>query len=217
MELKRGDRVIHPVWGKGVVKKRLAYRAARVAFDSSPSLPKTLKLCEIEPDFRVEASEKRVEDGEVVLPRPRSAVKPVNGALSVSVRPAPSIGLEDDQAWQILEALRLGVVPARGIRAYTVARERELAGLGAMLDDGRGCKVLWGDYGSGKTHLLEAVEYLALERGFATARVTLDPRENALHHPLSAGEAPLTRRIGLVLRRLLNSAILRQLRCSLGG
>ncbi|HED64704.1 MAG TPA: hypothetical protein ENJ09_04015 [Planctomycetes bacterium] len=44
--------------------------------------------------------------------------------------------------------------------------------------------MLWGDYGSGKTHMLEATEQLALERGFAVARLTLDPSEQALHHPL---------------------------------
>jgi len=75
-------------------------------------------------------------------------------------------------------------VPARGVRDYTVAREPELGNISALLKEGSGCRVLWGDYGTGKTHLLEATEQLALEQGFAAARVTLDPRENALHHPL---------------------------------
>jgi len=50
--------------------------------------------------------------------------------------------------------------------------------------EGRGCRVLWGDYGAGKTHILEASEQLALERGYAVARVTLDPTEHGLQHPL---------------------------------
>ncbi|MAE71136.1 MAG: hypothetical protein CME06_11805 [Gemmatimonadetes bacterium] len=184
MKLKRGDRVIHAVWGRGVVKQRLAYQAARVAFDSSPSLPKTLKLREIEFDFSAESARKRAEDDGVVLSRPPSGANGVNGALPAPAPPPSPSGPETGHAWQTLEALRLGVVPARGIREYTVAREPELASLSAMLNEERGCRVLWGDYGSGKTHLLEAAEQLALERGFATARITLDPRENALHYPL---------------------------------
>lgn len=92
--------------------------------------------------------------------------------------------LEPADAWQTLEALRLGVVPARGVREYTVAREDELASIGELLERARGCRVIWGDYGTGKTHLLDAAQQLALEQGFATARLTLDPREQALHHPL---------------------------------
>jgi len=87
-------------------------------------------------------------------------------------------------AWQTIEALRLGVVPSRGVQAYTVARNDELNNIRALLNDDHGCRVLWGEYGAGKTHLLEAAEQLALEQGMATARITLDPRENALHHPL---------------------------------
>ncbi len=190
--LKRGDRVIHAVWGTGVVKKKLAYRAVRVAFDEAPSLTRTVKLSEIDFDFGAQAVRQREEARKAVLVRPRGAAKRVNGVLPAPAPPlvpAPGplgrVGSEvGDCAWQTLEALRLGVVPAQGVEDYTVARDRELGNLGGMLDDRGGCRVLWGDYGSGKTHLLEAAEQLALERGFATARVTLDPRENALHQPL---------------------------------
>lgn len=98
--------------------------------------------------------------------------------------PLPTTVLEPADAWQTLEALRLGVVPARGVREYTVAREKELASVQELLDQRHGCRVIWGDYGTGKTHLLDAAQQLALEQGFATARLTLDPREQALHHPL---------------------------------
>ena len=84
-------------------------------------------------------------------------------------------------------------MPARGVRDYTVAREPELADIALLLEEGGGCRVLWGDYGAGKTHLLEAAEQLALEQGFATARVTLDPREN---RPASSA-APLPAYRGL--------------------
>jgi hypothetical protein len=84
---------------------------------------------------------------------------------------------------QTLEALRLGVVPARYVRDYTVGRDAELASFDALLDAGRGLRALWGDYGHGKTHQLEVLERVAQEKSFVTARVTLDPREVPPTHP----------------------------------
>jgi hypothetical protein len=121
--------------------------------------------------------------------RGRARTRPPVRAVASSAAPAavaPPVldPIDRDEAWQTLEALRLGVVPARGVREYTVARDRELAAVDEMLHDGHGCRVVWGDYGAGKTHLLEAAEQLALERGYAVARVTLDPTEHGLQHPL---------------------------------
>jgi len=161
--LDKGDRVRHPTFGTGVVRRKLVLQSVVVQFDGTPHLARTLRLSELEPTEAVNG--RNAEHG----PAPRTEYRP---------------RLERDEAWQTLEALRLGVVPARGVRDYTVAREEELANVAALLAEGAGCRVLWGDYGAGKTHLLDAAEQLALEQGFATARITLDPRENALHHPL---------------------------------
>lgn len=95
---------------------------------------------------------------------------------------ASTLGCFD--AWQVLEALRMGVVPSRGVHEYTVARAHELGHLQRLLDAGRGCRVIWGDYGAGKTHMLDATEQLALESNYVTARLTLDPQRNALSQPL---------------------------------
>ncbi|MGE3164630.1 MAG: BREX system ATP-binding domain-containing protein [Planctomycetota bacterium] len=103
-----------------------------------------------------------------------------------------SIDLPQPDAWQVVEALRLGVVPSRGVHAYAVARSRELADLERLFAARRGCRVLWGDYGTGKSHLLDVAEQLALDRGFVTARLTLDPRHNALSHPLRLYRAIMT-------------------------
>ncbi len=170
MILNPGDRVCHPTFGTGVVQKKLVLQAVRVLFDSAPHLPRRLKLSELE-------LSNGVGNTQVQAPTPVSARPP-------TTLPDFQPRLDQEQAWQTLEALRLGVVPAHGVRDYTVAREQELANIGAVLEDGAGCRVIWGDYGAGKTHLLDTAEQLALEQGFATARITLDPRENALHHPL---------------------------------
>lgn len=173
MLLQRGDRVRHPEWGAGVVQRTLALQGVRVVFDDSPHLPRRLKLSELEfhEDVVLE------QPAEIPIPAPVPAPR-------IPSRPTIATRLEQGDAWQTLEALRLGVVPARGIRDYTVARGPELSDISALLREGSGCRVLWGDYGAGKTHMLEAAEQLALEQGFAVSRITLDPTENALHHPL---------------------------------
>ncbi|MFU8804338.1 MAG: BREX system ATP-binding domain-containing protein [Bradymonadaceae bacterium] len=86
-----------------------------------------------------------------------------------------------------LEAMRLGVVPAHDLDAYTVGREAELRAVDSDLDEvdahGGAARVFLADYGVGKTHLLELVQEAALKRNFLTARVVLDAREMAPSHP----------------------------------
>ncbi len=171
MPLQRGKRVRHPVFGDGSIVANLILGRTRVAFDGGGGLPRTVGRDELEP-----------LDG---APRPRGSVaRSALAAPAPSAPPAPGpVSLDHAAAWQTLEALRLGVVPARGVRDYTVARRAELESLHALLRAGRGCRVVWGDYGAGKSHLLDAAQQLALEQGFAVVRLTLDPREHALHHP----------------------------------
>jgi hypothetical protein len=101
--------------------------------------------------------------------------------------PALSPGYATDLATLTLEAMRLGVVPATEIAAYTVGRQRELALIDADLAeaDARGGSVraFLGDYGTGKTHLLELGLQRALARNFLAAHVTLDALETSPSHP----------------------------------
>ena len=85
---------------------------------------------------------------------------------------------------QALEALRLGVVPTTGLAALTVARDKELERLRGLLEAPRGMLLFSGSYGSGKTHLMEMAEGMALERNLMVARATFDPVEVPPSHPL---------------------------------
>jgi len=86
-----------------------------------------------------------------------------------------------------LEAMRLGVVPSASLDAYTVGRSQEIDLLEADLDRvgdlGGATRVFLGDYGTGKTHLLELAQDLALQRNFLTCQATLDALEAAPSHP----------------------------------
>ncbi|MFQ5654618.1 MAG: BREX system ATP-binding domain-containing protein, partial [Planctomycetota bacterium] len=84
---------------------------------------------------------------------------------------------------QGLEALRTGVVPAFHVQDYTVGRDRELADFRDLLAARRGLRLIWGDYGAGKTHLLDVLERIAREEHFLSARAILNPRDVPPSHP----------------------------------
>ncbi len=183
-DFARGARVAHAQLGSGTFVGKLPDGKARVRFDFARDLPLSVPRDQLAPLDSEQAASKA--PAAAAAPPPSA---PALGRLKLSAAPlvlrelAP-LRLESADAWQTLEALRLGVVPARGVEAYTVGRPAELKSLGQLLDARRGSRIVWGDYGAGKTHLIEIAEQLALERGFAVARVTLDPRQHALQHPL---------------------------------
>ena len=87
---------------------------------------------------------------------------------------------------QTLEALRLGVVSRVGVEDLTVARDAELALVKQDLAETPtqgAARVFLGDYGTGKTHLLELIEQLALSQNFLVSRVVLDEEEVPPSHP----------------------------------
>ena len=87
---------------------------------------------------------------------------------------------------QTLEALRLGVVPRQEPEQLTVARETELELIAQDLretPEQGATRVFLGDYGTGKTHLLELLEHQALAQGFLVSRVVLDEEELPPSHP----------------------------------
>ncbi len=149
----------HPLHGHGqIVELRRSGRMAVVDFDDLP-LPTLVPIRELE-DFS---------------PRPDNEPEP-------TPHPAPKA-----HATRPLESMRLGVVPAADVATFTVARDREIASFDDTLDTvdagGAGLQLLLGDYGTGKTHLLQLFSHRARRKGFLTARVTLDARECRPSHP----------------------------------
>ncbi|MBI2373811.1 MAG: DUF2791 family P-loop domain-containing protein [Deltaproteobacteria bacterium] len=175
-----GTRVQHVAEGPGEILELRSGGRARVRFDRRPTLTRTVELSALLP----------------CVPSSSPAKPRVGRPRSKKRHPA-----EVYDCRQTVEALRLGVVPSTHAQAYTVGRERELASLRAMLDEAAstgsgqasGLRLLWGDYGAGKTHLLEVLEQLALERGFITARTILDADEIPPSHPRRLYRALVTR------------------------
>jgi ATP-dependent helicase Lhr and Lhr-like helicase len=100
----------------------------------------------------------------------------------------------DFQSRRIIENLRMGIVPSddgTGIfklyfESFTVGRSSELATIkNRLLNGGGGSIYISGAYGTGKTHLLHCISYMALQNGYAVAFVEMDHEETSFSKPKS--------------------------------
>ncbi|NLM28991.1 MAG: DUF2791 family P-loop domain-containing protein [Methanomicrobiales archaeon] len=87
------------------------------------------------------------------------------------------------EARVIIEALRQGGVPREKIERFTAGRDGELEKIREWLGSEDGCLRIDGDYGVGKSHLLELIASHALHDGWAVARIEIDPNETPFHKP----------------------------------
>ncbi|MGA2528894.1 MAG: BREX system ATP-binding protein BrxD [Acidimicrobiales bacterium] len=87
---------------------------------------------------------------------------------------------------EIIDALRRGTVPQRGLDALAVGTDRFAAAINEELEavaaGGAGFKAIRGEWGSGKTFTVRWVAEHARVRGFATAEVQISEGETPLHH-----------------------------------
>lgn len=87
---------------------------------------------------------------------------------------------------EIIDALRRGTVPQRGLDAFAVGTDRIEAAIRSELDavaaGGAQFKAIRGEYGSGKTFSVRWLAEQARSRGFATSEVQISEGETPLHH-----------------------------------
>jgi len=87
---------------------------------------------------------------------------------------------------EIIDALRRGTVPQRGLDAFAVGTDRFAAAfddeLATVTAGGAGFKAVRGEYGSGKTFVVRWLAERARTQGFATAEVQISEGETPLHH-----------------------------------
>jgi hypothetical protein len=86
---------------------------------------------------------------------------------------------------EIIDALRRGTVPQRGLDIFAVGMERLEPALDAELEavaeGGAGFKAVRGEYGSGKTFFARWLQERAKRRGFAASEVQISEAETPLH------------------------------------
>jgi hypothetical protein len=86
---------------------------------------------------------------------------------------------------EIIDALRIGAVPRRGLEHFSVGLSRFERAIDEELDavaSGRGkFKAVRGEYGTGKTFFSRWLEHRALEKSFATTLVQISETETPLY------------------------------------
>jgi len=91
------------------------------------------------------------------------------------------------QARRMIEAFRLGIVPHQDVESFTFGRDPQVETITRALnrlESGQGdVFIVEGEYGTGKTHLLEYLHHRALASGVVTSLVQLDPMEVTPHRP----------------------------------
>jgi hypothetical protein len=96
----------------------------------------------------------------------------------------PVLPKEQFKARQIIEALRLGIVPHSDVEKFTFGRHNEINQIKSWLScSNDGTMVITGEYGSGKTHFLECIYSIAFKDNWAVSIVNLDPNELPFHQP----------------------------------
>jgi hypothetical protein len=87
-----------------------------------------------------------------------------------------------------IEALRSGVPNRDAVHQLGSSQgaiERQFDELLALVSDGKGNRglVVGGDFGTGKSHLLEYLQHVAVSRGFVTSKIVVS-KETPLHDPV---------------------------------
>lgn len=84
----------------------------------------------------------------------------------------------------VLEALRIGVSPKEQIEEFTHGRKKECDQVKKFLqDEEKGSMFIVGEYGSGKSHLIEIVNSLSLKNEWAVSSLEIDQFEAPLYMP----------------------------------
>jgi hypothetical protein len=97
----------------------------------------------------------------------------------ITYQPKPEIEPEPQipkDARSVIEAFRLGIVPVQTIREWTVGRTGEIEKVQQWLqDESSGTMVIRGEYGSGKSHLIEYLHASGFDLNYAVSLVGINP------------------------------------------
>jgi hypothetical protein len=99
-------------------------------------------------------------------------------AMTMAIPAAPPMSRTQFEARQLVEALRIGIAPAQHLQELTIGLSDERASLSTALNrahqSGGAVRAVLGDYGYGKTHIVELAAQQALQRNFLVAATSLD-------------------------------------------
>ena len=98
--------------------------------------------------------------------------------LAVGYQPPPPMSRSQMEARQLIESLRAGIAPAQHVAELTINLQAEwtsiIQALNQAHQDGGSVRAVVGEYGYGKSHMVELTAQEALDRNFLVATVSLD-------------------------------------------
>jgi hypothetical protein len=166
----------------------------------------------------------RFEDG-LRFRRPRSEfagqAAPAPLPPTTGYTPPPPMPLDQLAARQLIESLRVGIAPAQHVHDLTIGLTAEQASLHAAFEQTQGqggaVRAVIGDYGYGKSHMVELTGAEALRRNFLVASISLDLQELPPHRAFEIYRAAMSnlrypdsdeRGLGHLLTRAADSAVI---------
>ena len=116
------------------------------------------------------------------------AVAETSASYAIPFQPEPMSHNQLD-ARQLIESLRVGIAPAQHVPELTInlraERESLITGLNQAHQQGGAVRAVVGEYGYGKSHIVELTMQEALTRNFLVATVSLDLLELPPHRPFA--------------------------------
>ena len=108
----------------------------------------------------------------------------------------PSFSRDVIKARRMVEAFRYGIVPHEDIEDFTFGREGEISvfhkNLELLGEEGGRTLLFEGEYGSGKTHLIDFLYDIAVKNGLVVCKAELDVLEVSPSRPLKLYQALLS-------------------------
>ncbi|MCI0398559.1 MAG: ATP-binding protein, partial [Chloroflexi bacterium] len=108
-------------------------------------------------------------------------------AFAVTYEPPPPMNQSQREARQLVESLRVGIAPAQHVPELTIdlkaERESLVQALNQAHQQGGAVRAVVGEYGYGKSHIVELTTQEALARNFLVAPISLDLLELPPHRP----------------------------------
>ncbi|MEO0092618.1 MAG: BREX system ATP-binding domain-containing protein [candidate division WOR-3 bacterium] len=158
-------RVSHPVFGPGEI----------LSTRKSSAGPQIECLVQFDSGLRLWIPASRIEGvAEEFFQEPESEVVLKGKELKI-------------KAHRMIEAFRLGIVPMEDVADFTFGRDQEIklvsSALNKLIDGQGGVIIFEGEYGAGKSHLLEYIRAQALKKNFIVSMVELSLDETQPARP----------------------------------
>lgn len=165
-----GKKVQHPIYGKGLVKDS-RYMGYEIKVEFENGLHRWVRYNEVKVVDEVVSAPSVSQKPQATLPE-KQRILP------------PKFETQKIEAKKIIERLRLGIPPQDRLEEFTFGREKEIKEIKNWLDDpNTGSLIIEGEYGSGKTHFLEYVYELAINKKWAVSFLEIDPQEVSFYRP----------------------------------